>query len=153
VRIPVEGNYDVAFMMDTPQFLHCFNAAVAPNEADKDKGAGQLAVVYDIGDRRIPVGEPKSIRFRLQDAASGAPAGDITDVAVMYYRSDGRGRTVQAARTIGEGVYETTVEVDMPATYYLFVAAPSRGLAFSDQPFLSLMAQAKPAEPRTEAAN
>ena len=153
VKIPVEGNYDIAFMMDTPQFLHCFSAAVAPNEADKDKNAGQLAVFYDIDDRRIPVGEPKTIRFRLQDAASGVPVANINDVAVLYYRSDGRGRTVQAARTIGDGVYEATVEVDMPATYYLYVAAPSRGLTYNDQPFLSLMALAEQPEAKEEVAN
>jgi len=153
VKIPVEGNYDIAFMMDTPQFLHCFSAAVAPNEADKDKGAGQLAVVYDIEDRRIPVGEPRTIRFRLEDAASGEPVAGIDDVAVLYYRSDGRDRTVKAARTIGEGVYEATVEASMPSTYYLYVAAPSRGLTYNDQPFLSLMALAQLPKPREEAAN
>jgi YVTN family beta-propeller protein len=153
VKIPVEGNYDIAFMMDTPQFLHCFSAAVAPNEADKDEGAGTLAVVYDIEDRRIPVGEPRTIRFRLEDAASGAPIAGVNDVAVLYYRSDGRGRTVQAARPIGEGLYEATLEVDMPATYYVFVGAPSRGLDYSDQPFLSLMALAEPPKPKEEVAN
>jgi YVTN family beta-propeller protein len=153
VKIPVEGIYDIAFMMDTPLFLHCFSAAVAPNEADKNAGAGKLAVVYDIADRRIPVGTPKSIRFRLEDAASGEPVGDIADVAVLYYRSDGRGRTVREARTIGEGLYEATVEVDMPATYYLFVAAPSRGLDYSDQPFLSLMALPGAPKPAQETAN
>ena len=151
VKIPVEGIYDIAFMMDTPLFLHCFSAA--PNEADKNAGAGKLAVVYDIADRRIPVGTPKSIRFRLEDAASGEPVGDIADVAVLYYRSDGRGRTVREARTIGEGLYEATVEVDMPATYYLFVAAPSRGLDYSDQPFLSLMALPGAPKPAQETAN
>jgi YVTN family beta-propeller protein len=153
VKIPVEGNYDIAFMMDTPQFLHCFSAAVAPNEADKNAGAGKLAVAYDIEDRRIPVGEPRTIRFRLEDAASGQPVGGIEDVAVLYYRSDGRDRTVRAARAIGDGVYEATVEVSMPATYYLYVAAPSRGLTYNDQPFLSLIALAAPPKPKEEAEN
>ena len=109
--------------------------------------------MYDIQDRRIPVGEPSTIRFRLEDAASGQAIAGIDDVAVLYYRSDGRDRTVRAARAIGDGLYEATVEVSMPATYYLYVAAPSRGLTINDQPFLSLMALAEMPKPKEEVAN
>ncbi len=148
----MEGIYDVAFMMDSPQFLHCFTAAVAPNEADKGADAGKLVVKYDIEDRYITVGEPRTIRFRLEDMETGEPVADLMDVAVMHYRSDGRGRQVQRARSIGEGLYAATVEVGMPATYYVYVSVPSRGLAFSDQPFLSLIGVGAPAQEATEAA-
>ena len=153
VRVPVEGIYDVAFMMDSPQFLHCFTAAVAPNEADKGADAGKLVVKYDIENRYITVGEPRTIRFRLEDMETGEAVADLVDVAVMHYRSDGRGRQVQQARNIGEGLYSATLEVSMPATYYVYVGVPSRGLAFSDQPFLSLIGVgAPPAQEATEAA-
>jgi hypothetical protein len=35
----------------------------------------------------------------------------------------------------------------------VFVGAPSRGLDYSDQPFLSLMALAEPPKPKEEVAN
>jgi YVTN family beta-propeller protein len=153
VKIPVEGKYDVAFMMDTPQFLHCFRAAVAPNEADKDLGSGQLAVDYDVNKRYITVGEPRTIRFRLTDAATGAPASGIPDVSVLYYQSNGRDRTMKPATLVGEGLYEATVEASGPATYYVYVGAPSRELQYSDQPFLSLMAIPAPEASRQEESN
>jgi len=153
VRVPVEGTYDVAFMMDTPQFLHCFTAQVVPNETAEKTVAKGTAVEYDVGDRRMTVGEGKAIQFRLADRASGEPAADVPDVSVLYYRSDGRGRTVLPAQSLGGGLYEATLEVDMPATYYVFVAAPSRGLDYSDQPFLSLMALAAPQKTAEEVAN
>ena len=81
------------------------------------------------------------------------PVADASDVTVLYYRSDGRGREVQPARSQGGGLYEATVEVSMPATYYVFVSAPSKGLDYSDQPFLSLMALAVPAEAKKELPN
>jgi YVTN family beta-propeller protein len=137
VRIPVEGNYDVAFMMDTPQFLHCFAAEVAPDPASAASD-GKLAVEFQVPDRQLTIGETRPIRFRLADAGSGRPAAALTDVSVMYYRSDGRARKVEAARVVGGGVYEATLRLDSPATYYVFVGAPSRDLDYSDAAFLSL---------------
>ena len=153
VKIPVEGIYDIAFMMDSPQFLHCFTAKVAPNSLNTDDGAGELAVDYQVDDRYITVGEPNTIRFRLEDRATGEPVTDITDVSVLYYRSDGRGRTTLPARQVGDGVYEATVEATMTATYYVYVAAPSKKLDFSDRTLLSLMAIPATEKPETESAN
>jgi YVTN family beta-propeller protein len=149
VKIPVEGTYDVAFMMDTPQFLHCFTAKVVPDETARD-AVQSMAVEYEATDRRMTVGESKTIRFRLADVSNGIGVADVPDVSVLYYRSDGRGRTVQPARSLGGGLYEATVQVSVPATYYVFVSAPSKGLDYSDQPFLSLMALA---EAKKEVAN
>lgn len=153
VRIPVEGIYDIAFMMDSPQFLHCFTTKVIPSPLQKDEGAGMLAVNYQVDDRYITVGEPNTIRFRLEDRATGEAVADVTDVSVLYYRSDGRGRTTLAARQVGDGVYEATVEVSMPATYYVYVAAPSKKLSFSDNTLLSLMALAPTDESKAESVN
>jgi YVTN family beta-propeller protein len=145
VRIPIEGNYDVAFMMDTPQFLHCFNADVAPDPAQSEDAA-QLAVEYKVPDRRITVGESRPIQFRLASASSGVPALGVPYVSIMYYRSDGRGRRIEPARPLGDGVYEAPVQLDVPATYYVFVGAPSKNLDYTDLPFLSLMGIPAPAK-------
>ena len=149
VKIPVEGNYDVAFMMDSPQFLHCFAATVAPS-ADADSNKVEMAVEYVVPERRLTVGEEKTIQFRLVDAKSGMPQNDIADATLLYYRSDGRGRSVQPVREIGGGLYESTMTVNSPATYYVFVGAPSKGLNYSDQPFLSMMAVMPPRKESTD---
>ncbi len=153
VKLPVAGIYDVAFMMDSPQFLHCFTAKVAPNELGTDEGAGELAVKYEINDRNITIGEPSTVRFRLEDRATGEPVGDVADVSVLYYRSDGRGRTTVPARPLGDGLYEATVEATMLATYYVYVAAPSKKLDYSDRSLLSLMARPPSNEAKKESVN
>jgi len=112
-----------------------------------------MAVEYEATDRRMTVGESKTIRFRLADVSNGIGVADVPDVSVLYYRSDGRGRTVQPARSLGGGLYEATVQASVPATYYVFVSAPSKGLDYSDQPFLSLMALDMPAVQKEEAKN
>ena len=136
-----------------PPFLHCFTAKVVPDESQLKEGVRSMAVEFQTMDRQITVGEAKTVRFRLADASSGASVDDLSDVSVLYYRSDGRGRTVLPARSLGDGLYEAEVQASVSATYYVFVAAPSQGLDYSDQPFLSLMALAKPAEPKEEVAN
>jgi YVTN family beta-propeller protein len=153
VRVPVEGLYDVAFMFDSPQFLHCFNATVVPDATDEGANAGQLAVNYEVDDRYLTVGQPRTIRFWLKDAATGEPAGNVGDVLVLSYRSDGRDRNEQRARPAGDGAYEAVVEASIPATYYVYVSAPSRGLKYSDQAMLSLMARPAPPEPDKESGN
>jgi YVTN family beta-propeller protein len=152
VKIPVAGLYDVAFMMDSPQFLHCFTATVEPGQVSEDD-AGTLAVEFATTDRRMAVGESKAIQFKLMDARSGAVAVNVPDVSVLYYRADGSGRKVIPAQSIGDGVYEATVTAAESATYYVFVGAPSRGLDYSDQPFFSLMALDMPAVQKEEAEN
>jgi YVTN family beta-propeller protein len=152
VKVPVAGTYDIAFMMDTPQFLPCFQAEVEP-EPGVPATTGPMAVEYRIQDRRVPAGESRIVTFKLADPSTGAPATGIPDLRVLYYRSDGRGRTVVPARELGDGLYEAEVKVVRPATYYVFVGSASRKLGFSDLPFLSLMgvpAKAAKAQPATK---
>ncbi len=138
VKIPVEGEYDVAFMMDTPQFLHCFSAFVEPdpNSAEDTR----LQVDYEIDNRFVTAGEAKTVQFTLKNTRDSATVVGLTDVSVLYYQSDGRGRQVIPATSVGEGVYEAELKLSSPATYYIFVAVPSRDLDYTDLPFYSLIA-------------
>jgi hypothetical protein len=138
VKIPVEGEYDIAFMMDTPQFLHCFSAIVEP-DPDTTVATG-LEVDFQVETRYVTVGEQQPVRFVLSEASDKTPVAGLPDVSVLYYQGDGRGRQVQPAEAIGDGVYEAPLNFATPGTYYIFVGAPSRGLDYTDLPFLSLIA-------------
>jgi YVTN family beta-propeller protein len=144
VKIPVEGTYDVAFMMDTPRFLHCFSATVEPNP-EMAVTTAPMAVEYQSTERRIPVGETTSVKFKLTDPRTGLPRHDIPDVTVMYYGADGRGRQVVPAKSLGAGLYEADVKVSRLTTYYVFVGSRSEKLSYSDLPFFSLMGTPAPA--------
>jgi len=144
VKIPIEGTYDIALMMDTPRFLHCFSTKVVPNP-EFQTTAGKIAIEYQTADRRVPVGGSTTVKFKLTDTATAEPAGGIPDVTVLYYRSDGRGRMVVPARALGKGLYEATVKVDSLSTYYVFVGSRSKKLNYTDLPFFSLMGTPAPA--------
>jgi len=138
VRIPVEGTYDVAFMMDTPRFVHCFSATAEPNPQLRTTTAS-MAIQYQIAKRHVPAGKSTTVKFKLSDPVTGKPRGDVRDVTVLYYGADGRGRTVVPARPLGEGLYEAEVKVDRVTTYYLFVGSQSEKLNYTDLPYASLM--------------
>jgi len=138
VKIPVEGEYDIAFLMDTPQFLHCFTAYVEP---DPDaKAASGVDVEFQVQNRFVTAGKSQALRFVLSDAGNKLPITGLEDVSVLYYRADGRGRQVVGAQSLGDGVYEATLQIGEPTTYYVFVATPSRSLDYTDMSFLSLIA-------------
>lgn len=137
-RIPVEGNYDIAFLMDTPQFLHCFSAVVEP-DPDAQEATG-LEVEYPVESRFVKAGDSRTLTFKLLTTGNRRPVAGLTDVSVMYYRADGGGRRIVPANEVGEGSYEVTLDFHSPATYYVFVAAPSRELDYTDLPFYSLIA-------------
>ena len=147
VKIPVEGTYDVAFMMDTPRFLHCFSAEVEPNPEVQTTTA-PMAVEYQSTERRVPVGETTAVKFKLTDPRTGLPRHDIPDVTVLYYGADGRGRTVVPAKSLGGGLYEADVKVGQMTTYYVFVGSRSEKLDYNDLPFFSLMGT--PAPPKAQ---
>ena len=145
IKVPVEGTYDVAFMMDAPRFVHCFSAQVEPNpQVQAATTTAPMAIEYQIADRRVPVGASTPVKFKLTDPVTRKPRDDIRDMTVLYYGADGRGRTVVPARALGEGLYEADVRVDRVTTYYLYVGSRSLQLKYTDLPFASLMGTPAP---------
>lgn len=138
VKIPVAGEYDIAFMMDTPQFLHCFSAFVEPDPNSTEDAS--VKIDYEIGNRFMTAGETRSVQFKLTYAQDGAPITGLTDVSVMYYKADGRGRQIIAATEVGDGGYAAELSFPEPATYYIFIATPTLNLDYTDLAFYSLIA-------------
>ena len=137
-KLPVAGTYDVAFVMDTPQFVHCFSAEVEPNPEAKT-AAAKMEVEFQVAERTVSVGETRVVRFRLTEPGSGVPVDGLEDVTVLSYASDGRDRNVVTAQALGGGIYEAPVKVNQLGTYYVFVASRSQEVTYTDLPFLSLI--------------
>jgi YVTN family beta-propeller protein len=140
VKVPVEGTYDIAFMMEAPRFVHCFRAIAEPNpELQVAPTTAPMAIEW-----RVPSGDSTTVKFKLSDPATGKPRDDLGDVTVLYYGSDGRGRRVVPARKLGEGLYEADIRVNRVITYYVFVGSRSAKLKYTDLPFASLMGTPAP---------
>ena len=145
VKIPAAGRYDVAFLLQTPQILHCFAVEAKPDPLARPDLAA-LAIEYLIRERTVPAGGTVPVRFRLKDPATGRPRTGLTDVQVLSFRAPGRDRNVVRAEEVGAGVYQAQVLFAKPGGYYVHVSVPSEKVGFSDLPYFSMAAT--PARPQ-----
>jgi YVTN family beta-propeller protein len=139
VKLPAPGHYDVAFLMQTPQVLHCFSADAKANPQAPRPGL-PLAVEFDEKQRTVAAGGPLKLRFRLKDTATGQPKTGLTDARVMFFLAPGRMRTEVAAKEIGGGEYEAELPIRDAGAYYVYVGVPSMRLGYDRLPFFTLRA-------------
>ncbi len=148
VKLPAPGRYDVAFLLDTPQILHCFSAEARPNPLI-DHVTAPLTIEYQLQDRRMHVDTPAPLRFRLVDSHTGQPVTGLKDVGVRYFRVPGTDRKEMRATEEGDGVYRADLALSHPGAYYVHVGVPSAGIAYQDLPYFTLVAvQAAAGSPR-----
>jgi YVTN family beta-propeller protein len=147
VRLPAAGRYDVAFMLQSPQVLHCFSAQAGEN-AQLHKDLAALEVQYETTQRQWTVGQEAQVRFRLREPKTGQAKAGLKQVAVMSYQAPGRNRAVTAAREVQPGLYEARVALSGAGAWYVYVGVPQMKLGFGELAFYSLMAT----EPATTAA-
>jgi len=141
VRIPEAGTFEVAFLLDSPSILHCFEVTARPNPMLEPKGP-QLAVDYLNEQRRVKVGETVRLRFRLTDRRTHEPRTDLKDVLVAYFVAPGGRRTHLAASHTGEGIYEANLPLAKSGAYYVYVASASAKVKLGDLNFMTLRASA-----------
>jgi YVTN family beta-propeller protein len=142
VRLPEAGIYEVAFLMDSPSILHCFEVAVRPNPALEIQGS-PLAVDYLNDQHLVRAGETFRLRFLLTDRKTDKPRADLKDVRVTYFLAPGGQRQVVEATHAGAGVYEALIPITDPGAYYIYVYCPSQKVKPADLHFMTLRATAK----------
>ncbi len=130
VRVPEAGDYDVAFLIDTPQVLHCFTFTAEPSQHDLAK-LEEMVVTYLNPRKVIPAHEPTDFRFRLS-LGKEKSVEDLQDVSVLFYRAPGVGRHEMAATHVGDGVYEVKLPPMKKGAYYLYVQTPSMAIRYGD---------------------
>ncbi|MEY2689792.1 MAG: hypothetical protein RL375_3991 [Pseudomonadota bacterium] len=143
VRIPVAGRYDVAFMLQSPQVLHCFSADAAANPRMAKVG-DPLTIDFQSNRREFPVEEVAAIRFRVSDSATGQVRTGLVGLTAMYYLAPGRRRGEVAVVEIGGGVYEARVPLAQAGAWYVHLGVPSLKIAYGQLPYFSLQAVDRP---------
>jgi YVTN family beta-propeller protein len=146
------GSYDLAFFLDAPRMVHCFDFQVAENPAlaaERQRDREPLAVRYRLDDVNVTVGEEVAVRFELSDPVTGEPRPGLSDVEVLTFLAPGvwqaRHLASERARMGAEaegGLYEVRFTPPRAGVYYVFVQSQSQGLAFNYSPYVTLMATA-----------
>jgi YVTN family beta-propeller protein len=140
-RLPGAGRYQVAFFLDSPRTVHCFPLTVAADPAQEEKRARlQPARVESLVDasRELRAGEMVRLRFRLSDPRTHAPKDGLRDVVMMVYQSSSNEQWRDAAKPVGEGVYELEFTPPRAGDYFVAVQCPSQNLPFHLSPPVTL---------------
>ncbi len=125
IRIPAEGNYDVAFMLHSPFMLHCFQFAAERNpviaKLEQDFPVQMKALTEK---RDVKVKEDFAFRFELRDF-NDRPREGLKDVFVKAVLTPGSWFETYQAAEVGNGVYEVALNFPKPGIHYLFFKIPS----------------------------
>lgn len=143
VRVTDAGYYDVAFLLDSPRVVTCFNFQVAPNPDVHQPAAVAIKVVPLPQEKSLRVAERYSFRFKVVDAPSGETRSNLTDLEVLVFLAPGIWQQREVAKPIGSGVYEVTFVPPQPGVYYVFFQSPSLGFRYNQLPPLTLQAVEK----------
>jgi len=145
VKIPAAGRYDVAFMLNTPELLHCFSASASANPLI-EHSVGGIALEYLQNDRLTVAGAEYSLRFRISDSGTGEPKSGLRDVSVRYFRTPGTDRREVFAKEEADGVYRAVLPIGRAGGYYAYVGIRSQNVGYNDLPYFSLAATAQSTE-------
>lgn len=137
VKLPAAGRFDVAFLLNQPNIIHCFSTLV---EADKtlDAHRGVPKVEFMLDKSTAALGSPYQVRFRIVQGKQKVQRSGVKDVQVRYFRAPSSRPRDVAAVEVADGVYEAPVTLDQNGAWYLHVRAASLGKSFDDQTFASV---------------
>ncbi len=143
VKLPASGNYDVAFLTDSPRISRCFETSALENPMLKEDRAVALRIEHAAKGSELPVGQSFPLRFKLIDTKTNKAKDDLKDVRVLTFLAPGTWQRRDIAKPLGNGNYEVDLNVPQTGVYMVFVESSSMGVKYKDLPYLMLHAEEK----------
>ena len=140
IKLPASGNYDVAFLTDSPRISHCFDVAADKNPLLKEEASVALRIDHQIKEMKLPVAQDFPLRFKLTETATNKLKNDLKDVRVLTLLASGTWQRRDLAKAVGDGVYEVNLNVPQAGVYMIFVESGSMGVRYKDLPHLTMHA-------------
>ena len=84
-----------------------------------------------------------NVRFKVIDAKTGSAKTDLNDLSVLVFLAPGIWQQRELAKSVGDGVYETSFVPPSAGVYYVFFQSPSLGMQYNQSTPLTIQA-AKP---------
>ncbi|WP_415769866.1 YncE family protein [Pseudomonas sp. LB3P38] len=137
IKLPAAGRFDVAFLLNQPNIIHCFTALVEPDKT-LTRHPDVPKVEFMLDTSTAALGSPYVVRFRIVQGKQKAQRSGVKDVQVRYFRAPTSRVQQVAALEVGDGVYEAPVTLDQNGAWYLHVRAASLGASFDDKTFASV---------------
>ena len=140
VKLPASGNYDVAFLTDSPRIAYCFETAADPNPLLKELRSVALRIEREAKETNLTVGQNFPLRFKLIATSTNKVKDDLNDVRVLTFLAPGTWQRRDIAKSVGDGIYEINLNVPEAGVYMVFVESVSMGVRYRDLPHLTLEA-------------
>ncbi|MFK0088057.1 cytochrome D1 [Pseudomonas sp. NPDC090755] len=135
VKLPASGTFDVAFLLNQPQIIHCFSTDVAASATAPHRQTPRVEFMLDSS--VVVQGRPFTARFRIVEG-NGAPRNGVKDLSVRYFLAPTSRARSSAVQEVGDGIYEAPLEMAESGAWYLHVQAPSLGSGFAENNYTSL---------------
>ena len=131
VRMPESGEYNVAFLLGSPDFVHCFSVSINPNPS-LTKNVEGSALSFDLlGDTRLIAVKPAEefkLQFRISDSEADTPIDNTEDIIALAQNSGGNWNRRYVAQPLGNGLYEVNISIPNTGFYNVYFASPGLGL-------------------------
>ncbi|MFL1526614.1 cytochrome D1 domain-containing protein [Pseudomonas sp. O230] len=137
IKLPPAGRFDVAFLLNQPNIIHCFTTLVEP-DTSLARHPGVPKVEFMLDKTTAALGSPYTVRFRIVQGQQKTQRSGVKDVQVRYFRAPTSRAQAVAALEVGNGIYEAPVTLDQNGAWYLHVRAASLGANFDDKTFASV---------------
>jgi YVTN family beta-propeller protein len=134
IRIPRSGDFTVAFMLNDPAIVHCFQFSAKPNPELSEGAQGIKPELKILNTEQPKAGVAYNLQIELTDADSGEPLEGLSDVLALVKVLAGNWNQRGTASELGEGVYEFQFTFPTPGMYNLLFTVPSLGLGFDQLP-------------------
>ena len=143
IRIPKSGEFMVAFYLNDPQIVHCFEFTAKPNpELTGSLNAFQPELSF-LTEEQPVAGELFSLRVSLKDAETGKPVEGLTDFFGMARVLAGNWNQRIIGTDLGDGLYEFQITFPKAGSYNLFFTVPSLNIGFDILPQRTIQVLAK----------
>ncbi|MFY9571418.1 MAG: cytochrome D1 domain-containing protein [Blastocatellia bacterium] len=140
IKLIGSGDYDVAFLLDTPRVSHCFDLNVKVNLALTKEPEVPIYVEPLITNSKVKVGETIKLQFLVVDSKTRLPKDGLKDFGVLVFLAPGQSQTRLWAQSVSDGKYEVSFTPSKPGPYYVFVHCPSLKVGYNQTTHFILQA-------------
>ncbi len=139
VKLRDPGTYDLAFFMNAPRLVHCFQLDIQPDPEVQQKkllaAKGPLEIIY----HEPIVDESQSIILQMEvlDRLSRQPVSGLTDIKILATTPAGdQHYRFWAEATAHPGWYAVQMPLPVATTFQVFVECQSQGFPMHLSPSL-----------------
>ena len=130
IRIPSSGDFTVAFYLNDPKIVHCFQFTAKSNSELTNSLNGIRPELTILNEDLPKAGEPYALKVSLTDADTGEPIEGLSDFFGIAKVLAGNWNQRIFATDLGNGIYEFQFTFPSVGAYNLFFTVPSMNIGF-----------------------